>query len=163
MLLFSRRPEQLSLPFEPAHRAHTCLYLFWHQDKGCERLDDFDQPCLGAADDGRLQGQGDPDLGKGPWRRLAVGAAVARDVYEAIGSPPLFNVGPGAEPADCLVENAVDARLNLALKETERRLLQQFSEISMEDLAQDFEHRFATLYRDEGESAKTAFSHSSLE
>ncbi len=25
-----------------------------------------------------------------------------RDVYEAVGAPPLFNIGPGAEPAECL-------------------------------------------------------------
>ncbi len=35
-----------------------------------------------------------------------------RDVYEAVGAPPLFNIGPRAEPAVCLVERAVDARLD---------------------------------------------------
>lgn len=62
-----------------------------------------------------------------------------RDVYEAVGAPPLFNIGPGAEPAVCLVERAVDARLDASLREAEARLLEQFSQVSVEDVAKDFE------------------------
>lgn len=68
-----------------------------------------------------------------------------RDVYEAVGTPPLFNIGPQAEPADCLVEKAVDARLDLTLREAETQLLDQFARITVEDLAQDFERRFEVL------------------
>lgn len=62
-----------------------------------------------------------------------------RDVYDAVGAPPLFNIGPGAEPAVCLVERAVDARLDASLREAETRLLEQFSKVSVEDVAKDFE------------------------
>lgn len=63
------------------------------------------------------------------------------DVYEAVGAPPLFNIGPNADPSDCLVEKAVDAQLDAALREAEARLLKQFSEVRVEDLARDFESR----------------------
>lgn len=66
-----------------------------------------------------------------------------RDVYEAVGSPPLFNIGPGTEPAHCLVEKAVDARLETTLQEAKMHLLAQFAKITVEDLAQDFELRLS--------------------
>ncbi|RYH00731.1 Rrf2 family transcriptional regulator [Salipiger sp. IMCC34102] len=62
-----------------------------------------------------------------------------RDVYEAVGAPPLFNIGPNADPSDCLVEKAVDAQLDASLREAEARLLAQFSKIRVEDLAADYE------------------------
>tara|TARA_B100000378_G_C18020326_1_gene403956 strand:+ start:700 stop:1152 length:453 start_codon:yes stop_codon:yes gene_type:complete len=66
-----------------------------------------------------------------------------RDVYDAVGAPPLFNIGPDAEPSECLVEKAVDAQLDASLREAEARLLAQFTTIRVEDLARDFESRFA--------------------
>lgn len=71
-----------------------------------------------------------------------------RDVYDAVGSPPLFNIGAQADPAECLVEKAVDSRLDATLQEAASRLLAQFEEIKVEDLAKDFERRFAELRRD---------------
>lgn len=68
-----------------------------------------------------------------------------RDVYEAVGAPPLFNIGPQTEPADCLVEKAVDARLELTLRDAEERLLDQFAKTTVEDLAKNFEQRFEAL------------------
>nr|WP_272214606.1 Rrf2 family transcriptional regulator [Marinicella sp. W31]MDC2880232.1 Rrf2 family transcriptional regulator [Marinicella sp. W31] len=97
----------------------------------------------------------------GGWQLARpLNAISLRDVYQAIGSPPLFNIGSGADPTDCLVEKAVDARLDLAMQEAERKLLKQFSEISVEDLAHDFEQRFAALQGDADEaSANAAFKH----
>ena len=66
-----------------------------------------------------------------------------RDVYDAIGRPPLFNIGAQAEPSECLVEKAVDARLDATLRDAEARLLAQFAEVTVEDLARDFEKSFA--------------------
>jgi DNA-binding IscR family transcriptional regulator len=68
-----------------------------------------------------------------------------RDVYEAVGTPPLFNIGPQAEPAECLVENAVDARLETTLQEAGTRLLEQFAKVTVEEIAQDSERRFEAL------------------
>ncbi len=76
----------------------------------------------------------------GGWQLTRPLAEVTlRDVYEAVGAPPLFNIGPGAEPSGCLVERAVDARLDASLREAEVRLLEQFSQVSVEDVAKDFE------------------------
>lgn len=65
------------------------------------------------------------------------------DVYEAVGAPPLFNIGPNADPSDCLVEKAVDAQLEASLRDAEARLLKQFSDVRVEDLARDFESQTA--------------------
>ncbi|MCP1199042.1 Rrf2 family transcriptional regulator [Notoacmeibacter sp. MSK16QG-6] len=82
----------------------------------------------------------------GGWQLArALTGITLRDVYEAVGCPPLFNIGPQADPAECLVEKAVDARLEETLQAAEARLLEQFDQIVVEDLAQDFERRFAEL------------------
>lgn len=80
----------------------------------------------------------------GGWQlALPLAQVTLRDVYEAVGHPPLFNIGPQAEPSTCLVEQAVDARLDATLHEAEARLLAQFAQITVEEVAQDFERRFA--------------------
>ncbi|MCY6383492.1 Rrf2 family transcriptional regulator [Hoeflea prorocentri] len=65
------------------------------------------------------------------------------DVYLAIGEPPLFNIGPDSEQPECLVEQAVDARMTKALSEAEVLLRERFAAITVADLAEDFEQRFA--------------------
>ena len=65
------------------------------------------------------------------------------DVYLAIGEPPLFNIGPDSEHPDCLVEQAVDARMAQALGEAETLLKKRFATITVADLADDFEQRIA--------------------
>ncbi len=67
------------------------------------------------------------------------------DVYQAIGSPALFSIGPAAEPSPCLVEHAVDARLDQALNEAEALLLQRFSQITVADIADDYLQKMAHL------------------
>ncbi|EIM76968.1 DNA-binding protein [Nitratireductor aquibiodomus RA22] len=66
------------------------------------------------------------------------------DVYEALGAPSLFNVGPGREKAECYVEQAVDQRVKATLERAEAHIRQQFSEITVEDIARDFESRMAS-------------------
>ncbi|MDB6454250.1 RrF2 family transcriptional regulator [Falsirhodobacter sp. 20TX0035] len=70
-----------------------------------------------------------------------------RDVYEGVGAPPLFNIGPEAELSFCLVEQAVDRRLDTTLKDAETRLLAQFDTITVEDVAEDFEQQLKTTER----------------
>ncbi|KKB08353.1 Rrf2 family transcriptional regulator [Devosia chinhatensis] len=67
------------------------------------------------------------------------------DVYRAIGEPALFNIGPDAEVATCLVERAVDARMGETLSEAEQLLMTRFASIRVSDIAQDFERRFAKM------------------
>ncbi len=66
------------------------------------------------------------------------------DVYQAIGAPALFSIGPHAEHPDCLVEQAVDARMAEALDEAEALLMARFAAITVEEVADDFERRLAT-------------------
>ena len=78
----------------------------------------------------------------GGWQLARPLAEISlRDVYEAVGHPPLFNIGPQADPSPCLVEQAVNARLDATLAEAEARLLAQFAAITVEEVAQDFERR----------------------
>lgn len=65
------------------------------------------------------------------------------DVYRAIGEPSLFNIGPHDEQPDCLVEQAVDARIMQALGEAEGLLMKRFGTITVADLARDFEKALA--------------------
>jgi len=67
------------------------------------------------------------------------------DVYRAVGAPGLFNIGPDAEEATCLVERAVDARMDETLDEAERLVMARFAEILVSDVADDFEARFAAM------------------
>lgn len=66
-----------------------------------------------------------------------------RDVHEAVGAPGLFAIGVAHDAPDCLVEQAVNAALDTALREAEQGLLKRFGEITIETLAKDFERRFA--------------------
>ncbi|MEB5974401.1 Rrf2 family transcriptional regulator [Pantoea dispersa] len=67
------------------------------------------------------------------------------DVYQAIGSPALLSIGPAADPSPCLVEHAVDARLDQALSEAEALLLQRFSQITVADIAEDYLQKMTSL------------------
>lgn len=63
------------------------------------------------------------------------------DVYQALDEPPLFNFGPGNDHPDCLVEQAVDARMAQTMSEAETLLKDRFSTITIADLAKDFDVR----------------------
>ena len=60
-------------------------------------------------------------------------------VYQAIGAPPLFNIGPGGETPTCLVEQAVDARLTTAMDQAADLLLSQFAALTLDEIAKDFD------------------------
>ena len=85
------------------------------------------------------------EKGHGGGWELACGldAITLLDVYRAIGEPPLFSIGPHADHPECLVEQAVDARMDAALSEAEALLMARFGEITVADLADDFEQRLA--------------------
>ena len=85
------------------------------------------------------------EKGHGGGWELSCGldAITLLDVYQAIGEPPLFNIGPHSDHPECLVEQAVDARLESALGEAETLLMARFEKIRVADLADDFERRLA--------------------
>lgn len=100
----------------------------------------------------RDQGIATSEKGHGGGWKLSrpLAEVTLRDVYDAVGAPPLFNFGPSAEPSECLVEKAVDAQLAASLSEAEAQLMAQFAEITVEDLAKDFESRLAQKLRGSG-------------
>lgn len=63
------------------------------------------------------------------------------DVYRALGEPPMFALGLAADHPQCLVEQAVNARLNNALLDAKALLLCRFGQITLADLARDFDER----------------------
>ncbi|MDC7788855.1 Rrf2 family transcriptional regulator [Rhodoplanes sp. TEM] len=66
-----------------------------------------------------------------------------RDVYEALGRPPLFAIGNRAEASGCLVEQAVNGALDQVLHDAEALLLARFGEITLAALSADFHARLA--------------------
>lgn len=86
------------------------------------------------------------EKGHGGGWELACGleAVTLLDVYQAIGEPPLFSIGPHADHPECLVEQAVDARMAQTLGEAEALLRNRFRAITIADLADDFEQRLAS-------------------
>ncbi|MEO1173213.1 MAG: Rrf2 family transcriptional regulator [Myxococcota bacterium] len=65
------------------------------------------------------------------------------DVYNALERPTLFNIGPGSENPDCFVERAVQDRMEQTLGDAERLVLQQFANVTVADIAADFDRRMS--------------------
>lgn len=70
------------------------------------------------------------------------------DVYRAIGEPPVFAVGPACDRPECLVEQAVNDAIEDALAEAERLLLARFEDVTLADIARDFDERMSKTERD---------------
>src|SRR5688572_17617777 len=60
-----------------------------------------------------------------------------RDIYEALGSPPLLSIGHRTESPGCLVEAAVNARLSSSFHDAEALLLARFGEVTLAMLSDD--------------------------
>ncbi len=67
------------------------------------------------------------------------------DIYRAVGTTTLVNVGPSADRTDCLVEKSIESRIGSAVAAAESVLIARLSEIMVADLADDFEQRFAEI------------------
>lgn len=64
-----------------------------------------------------------------------------RDVYVALGEPPLIALGLAQDDPRCVIEQAVNDRLRTSLEEAERRILAQFSAITLDQIAGEFKTR----------------------
>ncbi|GGA63053.1 Rrf2 family transcriptional regulator [Pelagibacterium lentulum] len=64
-----------------------------------------------------------------------------RDVYVALGEPPLIALGLAQDDPRCVIEQAVNDRLRTSLEEAERRILEQFSAITLDQIAGEFKTR----------------------
>ncbi|HEX2009727.1 MAG TPA: Rrf2 family transcriptional regulator [Roseateles sp.] len=66
-----------------------------------------------------------------------------RDIYDALGAPPVFAMGHRLEQPHCLVEQAVNAALGEAFRDAEALLIERFGRLTLADLAADFGRRLA--------------------
>lgn len=60
-----------------------------------------------------------------------------RDVYDALGSPPLFAIGHRTERPGCPVEKAVNAVLGKTLEDTEAVLRARLGEVTLAAVQKD--------------------------
>ena len=63
------------------------------------------------------------------------------DVHAALGEPALFAIGNRTEAPGCVVEQAVNAAMDGALRDAEALLMQRLERISLADLSNDFQRR----------------------
>jgi DNA-binding IscR family transcriptional regulator len=75
----------------------------------------------------------------GGWvLQVELSALTLLDVYEALGRPQLFALDTLADAPECLVAQAVQARLQGTLEAAQKRLLGDFAQIRVSDIADDF-------------------------
>lgn len=74
-------------------------------------------------------------------------AITLRDIYNALGCPPLFAIGNRNENPNCLVEQSVNTALDGAFREAEEILLSSFDALTLAALREDFQRRFRRLPR----------------
>nr|WP_281422895.1 Rrf2 family transcriptional regulator [Sphingomonas yunnanensis] len=67
------------------------------------------------------------------------------DVHRALGENRIFALGPADPTATCLVEQAVNASLEGALREAEALLLRRLRDVTLASIAADFDDRLAEL------------------
>ena len=66
-----------------------------------------------------------------------------RDIYAALGCPPLIAIGNRTEAPGCLVEQAVNAALDRAFHEAEALLLARLGNVTLAALSADFHARLS--------------------
>lgn len=92
---------------------------------------------------GGLRDAGFVTSGKGRGGGWRISTDLARvsllDIHKAVGGPHLFAIGNDSDNPECLVERAVNAALEQALAKAEAILLGQLADVSLADLASQFE------------------------
>lgn len=69
-----------------------------------------------------------------------------RQLHEALGEPLVFAIGNRNGSPSCLVEQSVNAALDHAFADAEALLLDRFAKVTLQDLADDFQHRHSTAH-----------------
>ena len=91
---------------------------------------------------GRLRAHGIVDSSKGHGGGWSLSRPLARitmlDIYEALGAPTLFALGPADDDPTCLVEKAVDARLGAAFARAAEALHTELRATTLDVIASDF-------------------------
>ena len=93
----------------------------------------------------RAQGYVRSEKGHGGGWTLAcdLSKVTLRDVYTALGCPSLLAIGHRTEAPACLIEQAVNASLDQAFRDTEALLLSRLGEVMLAALSADFHARLA--------------------
>jgi DNA-binding IscR family transcriptional regulator len=65
------------------------------------------------------------------------------DVYRAVGEPRVLSIGASNPAPTCLVEQAVNDRMARALEEAEALFFRRLGEVTLADIAGDFDKRLA--------------------
>jgi len=87
----------------------------------------------------------------GGWRiRADLGSITLRDLHHVLGEPAIFAIGNRNPEPECLVEQAVNAALDGAFRETEALLLERFAEVTLADLVADLGRRHAAWRKKRG-------------
>lgn len=68
-----------------------------------------------------------------------------RNVYDALGQPPLLAIGNRNSAPCCLVEQAVNASLDSTFQEAEALLLARLGEVTLQVLSEEFHRRYAIV------------------
>ena len=91
----------------------------------------------------RDQGFVQSEKGHGGGWRIAcdLSKVTLRDIYAAIGEPPLIALGNRTESPGCPVEQAVNAALAHAFRDAEKLLLARLGEVTLAALSADFHRR----------------------
>ena len=90
----------------------------------------------------------------GGWRLARpLNAITMLDIYEALGAPTLFALGPANDNPTCLVEQAVDARLGSAFARAADALRVELRRTTLEEIARDFERRLEMIDSESPQSA----------
>ncbi|AYO78656.1 Rrf2 family transcriptional regulator [Sphingobium yanoikuyae] len=67
------------------------------------------------------------------------------DIYRAVGEPRIFSIGPADPNPQCLVEQAVNASMAAAMREAEAMLIARLGQVTLAQIAADFDQRYAAL------------------
>jgi DNA-binding IscR family transcriptional regulator len=93
---------------------------------------------------GSIKGHG------GGWSlRRSLDDMTMLDVHRALGENRIFALGPADPSATCLVEQAVNASLESALREAETLLFHRLADVSLASIAANFDRRLSEMSPDE--------------
>lgn len=76
-----------------------------------------------------------------------LGEITLLDIYRALGDPRLFAIGLADDAPSCLVEQAVNAAVADTLSAAEALVIARFGEVTLADIARDFDGRFAAVMK----------------
>lgn len=92
----------------------------------------------------RDQGLVTSEKGHGGGWALArpLSAITLLDIYRALGEPQLFAIGPSSDNPECLVEQAVNETMGVALAEARATLLARLGQVTLGEIARQFDEKW---------------------